>query len=160
MDTISNILTIRRATVDDVSAISALINDLMPYLTLDPQGAGAEQFIANMTPSAIERYVTEPIYHYQVGFIGEELAGVVALRGNTHLFHMFVPAALHRQGIGRQLWQAARAQAIAAGNADVITVNASNYAVPMYRNLGFEETAARIEEHGIAYTPMQYEMKR
>jgi GNAT superfamily N-acetyltransferase len=160
METISNILSIRRATADDVAAISALINDLMPYLTLDPAGVGAEQFIASMAPPAITRYVTEPEYWYQLGFIGEELAGIVALRSNTHLFHLFVPAALHRQGIGRQLWQAARAQAIAAGNADVITVNASDCAVPMYRALGFVETAPRIEEHGIAYMPMQYEMRK
>ena len=38
-------LTLRPALVADAPTIVALIDDLMPFLTLHPDGAGAEKFI-------------------------------------------------------------------------------------------------------------------
>ena len=83
------------------------------------------------------------------------MAGVVAMRENTHLFHLFVPRALHRQGMARQLWRAARDASIARGNTTGFTVNSSVYALPFYESLGFVATAPRVEADGIAYVPMR-----
>jgi GNAT superfamily N-acetyltransferase len=143
-------MLIRRAVREDAAIISALIHDLLPWMTLAPDGAGAEQFIMSMSEGAIERYVTGEEYQYWSGWIGDELAGVVALRGGTHLFHMFVAQRYHGQGLARQLWQA-----LGAAAAPGMTVNAALHALPMYEHFGFVATGPRVEQHGIAYVPMR-----
>jgi GNAT superfamily N-acetyltransferase len=149
-------LIIQRATPDDAPAISALIGGLMPYLTLHPDGVGAEKFKASMAPAAIATYVTAPNYRYLTAFIDGRLAGVAALRDTTHVFHMFVAPAFHRQGVARRLWDALLAEAASAGHSGPFTVNASCYAVAVYARLGFVASGPLIEHvsHGIAYQPM------
>jgi GNAT superfamily N-acetyltransferase len=148
---------LRPALVADAPAIVALIDDLMPFLTLHPDGAGAEKFIEHCRQPAIERYLSDPRYAYQLAHIDGELAGVVAMRDNTHLFHMFVPRALHRRGMARRLWQAARDAALAKGDVTTFTLNSSVYALPLYASLGFVPSGPRVEEGGIAFVPMRME---
>lgn len=153
----SHELTLRPALVADAPAIVALIDDLMPFLTLHPDGTGAEKFIAHCRLPAIENYLSQEKYRYQIAHLGGQLAGVVAMRDNTHLFHLFVPRALHRRGIALYLWQAARDASIARGNTTGFTVNSSVYALPFYESLGFVATAPKVEADGIAYVPMRRE---
>lgn len=154
-----NDLAIRLATPADATAIGSLILDLLPFLTLHPQGEGAEQFIANVGIDAQRRYLAQENFRYHVAYLGDELAGVVAMRDNGHLFHLFVRAALHGQGLGRRLWELARDEALARGNPGAFTVNSSDHAEPMYRRLGFEPTAPRAEHDGIAYIPMRWDAR-
>lgn len=140
---------------EDAAAISALITDLMPYMTLDADGAGAEKFMASMAEPAIASYLAQPSHQYLLGFIGATLAGAVAVRDGGHLFHLFVAREFHGCGLGRQLWLAARNAALAAGNTTGFTVNASDYAFPMYQRWGFMPTGPRVEEGGIAWVPMR-----
>ena len=149
---------LRPALVADAPAIVALIDELMPFLTLHPDGAGAEKFIEHCRQPAIERYLSDPRYAYQLAHIDGELAGVVAMRDNTHLFHMFVPRALHRRGMARRLWQAARDAALAKGGVTAFTLNSSVYALPLYASLGFVATGPKVEEGGIAFVPMRMEL--
>jgi GNAT superfamily N-acetyltransferase len=148
---------IRPATPADGPAIGALILDLLPFLTLHPQGLGAEKFIASIGAAAQQRYLGQPNFRYHVVSSHDGLLGVVALRDNAHLFHLFVRQALHGRGLGRQLWELARDEAIALGNPGSFTVNASDHAAPMYRKLGFEPAAPRVEHDGIAYLPMRWQ---
>ena len=151
-------ITLRPALVADASAIVALIDDLMPFLTLHPDGAGAEKFIEHCRQPSIENYLSLPNYAYQLAHIDGELAGVVAMRDNTHLFHMFVPRALHRRGMARRLWQAARDASLARGGVTAFTVNSSLYALPLYESLGFAATGPKVETGGIAFVPMRMEL--
>jgi GNAT superfamily N-acetyltransferase len=144
-------MLMRKAIREDAVAISALINELMPFMTLQPDGAGAEQFMMSMSQGAIERYVIGEEYQYWTGWLDGDLAGVVALRHGTHLFHLYVAKRYHGMGLARQLWELARAAA--AGQA--MTVNASVYGMPMYEYFGFTATGARVEQNGIAYVPMR-----
>jgi ribosomal protein S18 acetylase RimI-like enzyme len=147
-------LTLRPAMPEDAAAISALIADLMPYMTLDADGAGAERFMESMAEPAIAGYLAQPRYQYLLGFIGTALAGAVAVRDRSHLFHLFVAREFHGCGLGRQLWLAARTSALVAGNTVGFTVNSSDYALPMYQRWGFLPTGPRVEEGGIAWVPM------
>jgi GNAT superfamily N-acetyltransferase len=153
-------LPIRPASVDDADAIAALIADLMSFLTLHPEGHGADGFIASVGREAQRRYLAQPNFRYHVAHRGEgvdaALAGVVAMRDNGHLFHLFVHRDLHGRGLGRKLWELARDEAIALGNPGTFTVNASDHAVAMYRRLGFVPAAPRAEHDGIAYLPMRW----
>lgn len=144
-------LILQPAHLSDAPAISALINSLMPHMTLQADGQGAEAFIATMTAAAIAGYIADPRYDYRAAWLGDALAGVIAMRDRSHVFHMFVASDLHGQGVARQMWHAVRQ----AGTVDAYTVNASRGAVPVYARFGFLATGPLVEQHGIAYQPMR-----
>ena len=147
--------TLRLANSTDAPAISALICNVAPYLTLHPAGRGVGQFLQGMTAPAIARYIRESGCHYQLGLVESVLAGVIAVSENTHVFHLFVAPAFHHRGVARRLWQAAKSAAIEAGNTQGFTVNSSPYAQPMYERFGFIVTGPTMSEHGIACVPMR-----
>ncbi len=83
-----------------------------------------------------------------------ELKGVIATNKNRrHICCFFVKARYHRQGIGRKLWE----YLLANSSSEVITVNSSPYAVPVYHKLGFVDTDAEQLSDGMRYTPMKCE---
>ena len=84
----------------------------------------------------------------------QELKGVIATNENRrHICCFFVKAQYHRQGIGRKLWE----HLLANCSSEVITVNSSPYAVPVYHKLGFADTDVEQLSDGMRYTPMKYE---
>jgi GNAT superfamily N-acetyltransferase len=149
---------IRPAVAEDAPAISALILSLQPYLTIEPDGTGAEEFLVSLAPDIIRRNLQADNYHYHLAVDGDALAGVVALRDNTHLFSLYVGSAWHGQGIGKRLWEVARDGALARGNPGSFTVNASAFAAGMYRHLGFRDAGEMAEMHGIRFIPMRLEL--
>ena len=83
-----------------------------------------------------------------------ELKGVIATNENRkHICCFFVKAQYHRQGIGRKLWE----YLLVNGRSEIITVNSSPYAVPIYHKLGFVDTDVEQLSDGMRYTPMKYE---
>lgn len=145
-------MILRDAVAADAPAISALILELAPLMTVDGKGEGAAGFLLSLAPAAIAAYIAAPNYRYQLGFLDGALAGVVAVRDGRHVFHLFVARALHGRGLARRLWAAART---AAGDADGYTVNSSCYALPMYEHFGFVASGPRVEKDGIAFVPMR-----
>jgi GNAT superfamily N-acetyltransferase len=149
---------LRLGTADDASAISALILSLQPYLTIEQDGSGAEEFLVSLSPDIIRRNLKDENYCYQLALDGDVLAGVVAVRDNTHLFSLYVGSAWHGQGIGKRLWEVARDRALARGNPGSFTVNSSAFAEGMYRRLGFTATGPVAEMHGIRFIPMRLDL--
>lgn len=83
----------------------------------------------------------------------DELKGVIATSENRkHICCFFVKAKYHRQGIGRTLWE----YVLNHSERNVLTVNSSPYAVPVYRKLGFVETDTEQLADGMRYTPMKF----
>lgn len=153
-------MQIRLATVGDAPAISRLINELAPFCTLHPDGRGAEGFFESISPPAIAGYVAAPNYRYRTASIDGALAAVVAMRDNSHLFHLFVATAFQRRGHARALWELVRDEAIGQGNPGRFTVNSSMFAVPMYESFGFRAAGERQEMNGLAFLPMVLEAAR
>lgn len=151
---------VRPATAGDAAGISALILGVSRFFTLHPDGEGAEAFLANLSPDAIGRYLASPAFAYRVAEEDGALAGVVAIRDNTHLHHLFVASAHHGRGLARRLWDAAQNAALAAGNSGEFTVNSSIYAIPVYERFGFQPTGPRVEQNGIAFVPMKLVLGR
>jgi len=149
--------TLRAAadTDNDAQSISALILSLLPFLTINPDGAGAEEFLVTLQPDIIRRNLQAQNYRYQLAFAGAELAGVVAMRDNSHLFSLYVAQHWHGQGVGKLLWEAGRDDALARGNPGSFTVNSSVFAADVYRKLGFRDTAPMAEMHGLRFIPMR-----
>ncbi|MTW11376.1 GNAT family N-acetyltransferase [Pseudoduganella eburnea] len=149
---------LRAGTAGDAAAISALILSLQPYLTIEPDGSGAEEFLVSLSPDIIRRNLQDENYRYQLAYDGDLLAGVVAVRDNAHLFSLYVGSAWHGQGLGKRLWQVARDAALARGNPGSFTVNSSSFAESMYRHLGFTATGPVAEMHGIRFIPMRLDL--
>lgn len=147
---------IQRATASDAPAISQLIGGLSRYFTLDPQGAGAEDFLQTINPTSIQTLIEAPGMAYYKATQGEQLVGVVALRDNAHLYHLFVVPTVQGQGLGRRMWEHVLGEARLRGNAGQFTVNSTPHAVPVYERFGFKATGPRVEMRGIAFVPMQY----
>lgn len=148
-------LTIRPARETDSPAIAALIDGLVPHILADPCAPAAEAFMASISPAAIAGYIRNPDYRYLLGFIGESLAGVAALRDNSHLYHLFVDARFHRRGIAKALWMRLRDGAMKAGSSGAFTVNSSIDAIAVYSRLGFVATGEVQHKNGLQFQPMR-----
>lgn len=139
----------------DIPAVAALMRALSDEFIVHECTADAAAFFARENDeSGICGFVSSGIA-YSVAEYDGVIVGFIALRDNSHVFHMFVDKAHHRQGVAAALWQSARRAALEAGNPGVFTVNASNHAVPVYEKMGFVRTAEMQCKNGIYYNPMQ-----
>jgi pimeloyl-ACP methyl ester carboxylesterase/GNAT superfamily N-acetyltransferase len=148
-------LVIRHALPADAQNISVLIHGEAHHCTTDPFGKGAECFFSTISPEAVNGYTANPDFIYLLGFVEAELAGVVAIRGGKHLYHLFVAAKFQRSGIASCLWQHARTRALESGNTEGFTVNATLFAIPFYQRFGFQIQGAQVEDKGVVFIPMK-----
>ena len=84
------------------------------------------------------------------------LVGVIAAIEKSHISLFFVQKEYHRQGIGRQLFQAMLDACKNDSNIKRLTVNSSPYATEVYHRLGFVDTDKEKTINGIRFTPMEY----
>jgi ribosomal protein S18 acetylase RimI-like enzyme len=145
----------RRAEPDDAERVSALIMTFQASLTIDPTGAGAEKFLASVSTEAERSYIQSDRYRFLLAENDGELAGFIAMRDRTHVFHLFVAPKYQRRGLARELWLRARAAAESDGPAEEFTVNSSIEAVPVYERFGFRTCSEPVQESGIICVPMQ-----
>lgn len=91
-------------------------------------------------------------YAFAGAYDGDSLTGVIATRNKGgHIMFLFVEEGYHRRGIAARLveWAMARCPG------PVLTVNASDYAIPAYERMGFRVTGERTDEDGVGFTPME-----
>lgn len=148
-------MVISKATVEDAPAISRLIGSVARFFTLQPDGVGAEGFLKTISQGALSGCVADPRFAYFKAVENGTVAGVVAVRDASHLYHLFVDESFQRRGLSRQLWNHARA-AVQDANPGYFTVNSTPYAQPVYERFGFVATGPRVETQGIAYVPMRW----
>ena len=148
-------MKVERAAFADAPRISALIRALSKPFLVTPSGEGAEPFFAAISESAIKGYVSASNFDYFVAEEQGQLAGVVALRDNSHLFHLFVAEPFQGRGLGAKLWQMVKTQALQSGNPGKFTVNSSLNALPVYEKFGFVASGSAVQTHGVAFQPMQ-----
>ena len=144
--------TIRRCTPADAEAIAALIGKLSHYFVADVAAASVQPFLATFHPPAIAELLAKPEF---VCLAIEEtgyLLGVITLHRPAHLHHLFVSPDAHRRGIARSLWRAIQAELPMPAT---VTVNSSEFAVPVYQSFGFVATAEVQERSGVRYIPMR-----
>jgi GNAT superfamily N-acetyltransferase len=145
----------RAGSPADAEAIAALIASFQSELTDDPSGAGAGEYLASVSVEAEREYLASGRYQYLVAYSDSELAGVVAIRDGSHLFHLFVERSHQRKGIGRRLWERALRQLCAPGSNGGFTVNSSLRAVAVYQAFGFVPAGSIQSIHGISFLPMR-----
>lgn len=89
--------------------------------------------------------------HYYGAYEGKTLIGVLAMRAPQHIGYFFVREDCQHRGVGKKLFETMRLDYAV----QTFTVNASPYAVDIYRRLGFVPTDTERVTNGIRYTPMR-----
>jgi len=149
-------LRIRVAVPEDSENISKLICRLVEkFIASEFSSQGREFLLSTMTADAINQNMQSG-YRYHVAEIDGLLMGVVAVRDNAHLYHLFVAEQFHRQGIAKKLWHFAMQQCQRDGNTGEFTVNSSAYALGIYKKLGFVAQSGPQEKNGVVFYPMKF----
>src|SRR5262245_52314877 len=94
----------------DAEAIAGLIASFQSELTDDSSGAGAEKYLASVSLQAEREYLASERYRYILAYSNSRLAGFIAIRDGSHLFHLFVERSHQRRGLARRLWERALEQ--------------------------------------------------
>ena len=145
----SSELELRPATAADVPAISALLSPLFEeFIAPAYSEEGCATFRAYIEPNALMARLADD-HSGWIAEIGGELVGYIE-RSGAHINLFFIRADRQRQGLSRQLLDAA----LAGTGFARVTIHASDYAVPIFHRLGFRPTAPRRAETGIIHTPM------
>lgn len=154
---------IRRAVPSDAQAISSLIDSLSRYRLPDAEGPPPEQFSAGYAAAKIEEDIAKDRFRYFVASVQEAVVGVLGIGDGPRIQHFFVAEPLHRQGIGRALWERAKEgvlKGMKAGDERNFEVYSSIYAVPVYERFGFDVAGGVVEGIGFAYVPMRAILRR
>src|SRR5262249_27715935 len=147
-------MEIRPGFPADAEAIARLIASFQKELTDDPSGAGAEKYLASVCVHAEREYLTSERYRYLLAYSDSQLAGFIAIRDGSHLFHLFVERSRQRQGIARRLWERALRELCNPSDGG-FTVNSSLSAVPVYQAFGFVPVGSIQSAHGISFLAMR-----
>jgi GNAT superfamily N-acetyltransferase len=146
--------TLRRATFLDAEAISRLIASVWDDLFLSPDKAGAQPFLASVTPPSIAGFIAANNFDYIVVEEEGEIIAAAALRDKRHVYHMWVSQGHRGRGLSRRMWEELARSARAHGNPGEFTVNASIAAIPVYAAYGFQPEGERQASTGLAFQPM------
>jgi len=140
--------------VEDAPKVSEFVRGLSEEFIVGEFSAEARaRFLDDHSEEKIkERLMGD--FRFYVAEHRKSIAGVAAIRSNSHLFYLFVGKAYRRTGLARRLWAQVIADSLAQGNPGKFTVNASNHAVPAYEKLGFQRTEPTKNTDGVLYNPM------
>ena len=149
------ILSIRRGTVEDAPQVSAFVCGLSEEFIVGEFTAEARsRFLGDHTKAKVRERLSGD-FRFYIAEHDESIAGVAAIRSNSHLFYLFVGKTHQRTGFARRLLFLLVADSMSLGNPGRFTVNASNHAVPAYEKLGFRRTEPAKETDGVLYNPME-----
>jgi GNAT superfamily N-acetyltransferase len=151
-------MPIRPLLDTDIPAVARLFRELaLEFIVHESPPDGAATFLRENGEDGLRGFVAKG-HVYHVAEVDCEVAGFIAVRDKSHLFHMFVGKRWQRRGIARQLWEVGRREALAAGNPGFFTVNSSNHALAVYEDWGFVRTAPMQCTKGLYYNPMRLDL--
>ncbi len=134
--------------------ICTLIMSVAHSFLRDLNGKHAESFFKTVTKEAIAAYIGDAHFLCLVAEIRGHTAGYLSIKDCSLLYHVFVAQEYQRQGVASALWDEGRIMALAAGNPGRFRLNATPYAVPVYRQWGFRPTGERLYKYGVDFVPM------
>ena len=147
-------LEIRIATHADALAISNLVCKLSAaYIGPHLYDGGLEKLLASMDLDSTTERIESGWPHFCACENGE-LIGIVVVKPQDHLYHLFVDGSRQMTGLGQQLFQFADQQTVKESGMKLRTVNSSINAVGFYRKLGFSCDGDVVEVEGVRYRPM------
>jgi GNAT superfamily N-acetyltransferase len=148
-------MKIRVAITDDAVQISTIAYTLSEkYIAHEFSDIGRNTLLQSLVPKQIAKNIHSG-FRYHVAEIGDQIIGVIGIKENRHIYHLFVAEDYQRKGIATQLWKTAKDACHYAGNHSVFSVNSSQFAIPFYKRLGFSIQSTPEEKEGVVYIPMK-----
>ena len=147
---------IREAGLDDTDEIGKLICTLAEkFITREFSSKAREHFLSSNDGKSVEQNMRSG-FSYFVAIDSKRLMGVVGMKDNSHLYHLFVAEQYQGMGLARRLWEKAMNECKRKGHHGIFTVNSSNNAIGVYEKLGFVQAGPMIEKDGVFFNPMEY----
>jgi GNAT superfamily N-acetyltransferase len=146
---------IRAATRDDADAASALVHASFHALAAgDWETEAVATFVRESSPDGIRARLATAAYA-AVAHTGDTMVGFLLMPRPALLGMLFVDPMHARQGVGRALWEAARAHLRDAfPDTATVELNATPYACDFYRALGFAPISSEYRLQGTRATRM------
>ncbi|NRF12696.1 GNAT family N-acetyltransferase [Vibrio coralliilyticus] len=111
--------------------------------------------LGSMAPDKIREY-QESDYRYHVAEKSDgTIVGVIGMREETHLYHLFVSDDYQGQGLSRKLWETAMSDAKTRVEVTSFTVNSAVNAEHVYLNFGFKRINGVRNRCGMVDIPMK-----
>ncbi|MFZ5974724.1 MAG: GNAT family N-acetyltransferase [Bacillota bacterium] len=147
----------RDITTDEVQSVTSLVRRVFSeFVAPEYAQEGIETFKEYIRPENLENALQNGTLFIIGCCEADELVGVIAVSGYAHISLLFVDKAYHGKQIARNLFVKALKRCIFKNpGLTEITVNASAYAVDVYRKLGFEAAGDRTTTNGITFFPMK-----
>jgi GNAT superfamily N-acetyltransferase len=144
----------------DAVAIGVLARRVTLRWILPEQPASAAgPLLYGMSAKAIRQKMLDGQRFHLAWLDDDRLAGVAAMRDNSHLFQFFVSTRMHGHGIARQLWQRTMRDAIRRADTRHFTLKASAMAVPVYLHFGFRPSGPLlVSDTGLVTQPMHLDL--
>lgn len=120
---------------------------------------GIENFHKFVTDDMLRKMFVAGHYQLFVATEGDKYVGMLSLREKKHISLLFVDENYHRNGVATALLNFVKQYALYEEGTDVLTVNASPYAVGFYLARGFKALSEETEADGIRFTPMVLRLK-
>lgn len=127
----------------------------LEFIAPDYSQEGIDEFKKFIDPDFITGKMVSGEFKLWGAFDNEKPVGIAAIKPPLHIALLSVDKRYHRQGIARKLFKTALRDKTRTYGHDKITVNASPYAVDIYRRLGFHPTDKEQMANGIRFTPME-----
>jgi ribosomal protein S18 acetylase RimI-like enzyme len=145
----------QQLNANDAEVASALIQCSFNELAAqDWENSARAVFLQESSPAALRTSLESPAFSAGT-FSGAELIGLIVMPKPTVLSMLFVHPGRLRQGIGRHLWEQARAHIEATyPAAKTVELNSTPYALGFYRSLGFTPLSAEFRLNGCRATRM------
>lgn len=144
-------MSIRSATNGDAVQISHLVSSLSHFYLNNKKGVLPNWFNQTLTQEEFSKRIESAEYSNFVYVIDREIIGYIAMKNISHLYHLFVSEKHQGKGLSRALWEYAVDECVS----NFYTLRSSLYAVPIYKKLGFVESAVAGEKEGIGFQPME-----
>lgn len=147
---------IKKVRFEDLEkAFSLIWTTFLEFVAPDYSKEGVETFKANFIENEDFRTCFKNGKQVMYGaYLNDNLIGVISISSNNHISFIFVDKNYHRNGVATMLLNKIILESKEKQNYR-ITLNASPYAIPFYRYMGFKDLDMQKDFRGILYTPME-----
>jgi len=130
----------------------------LKYEAGDYTPEGVKSFRDFITDTTLYRMFLLGSYEMIVARDGKRMIGMITVRNGGHVSLLFVDEAYHRRGVGSALMRYLCNYLLTEVGISRVTVNAAPYGVGFYHKFGFQDIGLEIQQDGIRYTPMAFEL--
>ncbi len=147
-------LIIRKLEDADFEEASRMIfHTFYKYILPTYTTEGVEFFRDTTSPMSFKMNTFDGSVTLYGAFLENTLVGVIGKRGTNHICLFFTHKDYMGKGIGKKLFN----YFLSTTKKEIpVTVNASDFGIPIYKKLGFIKAGERKEENGTVYTHMKY----